>query len=161
MSANMGSGKSSSRGGTDPTAAHIATLLSAQYAKEVEPLRQDFISQLQTALTGDTDAAVRLPVIASAMEASRRAGSQAMQQTDEELARTGLAGTPFGVRTKSETGAQNAYNTSQIVPQFFAMLTQLIPDFVSGQSQAALQALPAIQYSKGDQYKWEAGGGKK
>jgi hypothetical protein len=147
-----GHSKSEQRGGTQEGASQLAMQMANQFFGETGPLRQDFTSLLQNALTGDTATAARLPIVASAMEASRKQGAQAMAGTEEELARTGLAGTPFGENIRSNTRANQEFQTSQIPSQFLGQLLNMIPGYVQGQGQTAMGVLPGLTYQKGDSW---------
>jgi hypothetical protein len=134
----LGGGKGRSRGSqSDPAAATLAKL-GEQFTEETAGIRTGLIDQMQEILTtGGTN----LPIISQAVEGTRRASSKALRGTEEELARTGLSGTPFGERIEAEqrtTGDIAAATTkTDIVKQLFSM----IPNFVLGQSQTALSGL--------------------
>lgn len=84
---------------------------------------------------------IQVPIISQALEAVRRASSQSQQGTQEELARTGLTGTPFGqniLATGKREGNLAAANTQTDIMK---SLYNLIPNFVLGQSQTALSGL--------------------
>lgn len=157
----MYGGGGKTEGGTPDWAQLMAGNMARRFEGESRGLRTDFISQLQQALTPDANAAAQLPIVASAIDASRRAGSQAMEETETELARTGLAGTPFGERIRSGTQADLGFQTSQIPAQFLAALQAMIPNFVLGQSQTAAGLPAAMSYQEGKDWKggFEAQGG--
>lgn len=159
MSGEGFAGGGKTEGGTPDWAQDMAAQMAQRFEGETRGLRTDFISQLQQALTGDTATATRIPIIESAMEASRRSGAQAMEETEGELARTGLAGTPFGERIRSGTRADLGFQTSQIPSQFLLALQQMIPNFVLGQSQTAAGIPGSMQYQEGKNWKTGGGGG--
>lgn len=93
---------------------------------------------LEGLVTGGVGA--RMPIINKAQEATMRAGSQAKQQTREELAQTGQAGTPFGTRAMGET-TREAELASQMVP--IEMVAQFIQQMLGTlMGQPVLAALP-------------------
>jgi hypothetical protein len=84
---------------------------------------------------------VQVPIIAQALEASRRAGSQAQSGTRDELARTGLVGTPFGQSILSQGKRENSMNVANTQTDVMKTLYGMLPNFVLGQSQTALSGL--------------------
>ena len=126
---------SSSGGGSVPNPA--STAIAQQFMGETSDLRTGFIDQLTEALeTGGVGA--RIPIIARAMEGTREAGSKAMTSTAEELARSRLAGTPFGEkimageRRQAEIAPQNT--RTQIIQQMLAQM----PGFLTGTNQTII-----------------------
>ena len=137
--ASAGKGGKGGGGGTTPATDLLMKIAGDTFAMS-KPGLQTSLNALQEMLTtGGMQA--RQPVYGKAVEASQRAGSQAQSQTAEQLARTGLAGTPFGERTMADTAQQSAYQTSQIVPgmmneDYFKTLTMLVPLLTGVQSSS-------------------------
>ena len=135
---SIGGGKSSGSQ-SDPTGAALAKL-ATQFATETSGLRTGLISQLSSAMNGKPTGS-QVPIISQAVESSRQAGSQAMQSTNDELARTGLVGTPYGQGILEQgkiTANQNASNAGTQATQ---ALYNMIPNFVLGTGQSALSGL--------------------
>jgi hypothetical protein len=134
MSAGGGKGSSDT---SSPAADKLAGL-AQQFATETGGLRTGLIDSMNEVLTtgGST-----IPIISAAIEKSKQAASNATQQTEEQLAREGLSGTPFGAQVLAGTrqqGEQAAAQTSQSLAQ---QLFSQIANFVLGQSQSALSGL--------------------
>ena len=121
----------------DPSAQALANLATSMY-NETSPARQGLLSVFQEILSGN---GAKLPFINQAVENSRQAGSTATQQTEEELARAGLSGTPFGARTMASQRTQAAQGVSQTRNDLMMQLFNMIPNFVLGQGQTAFSGL--------------------
>jgi hypothetical protein len=81
--------------------------------KTAKPLFQESAAQQLEALkTGGVGA--RIPMIQRAVEASKAATAGALRGTTDELAATGLAGTPFAASTLAGTRMSGEQATSQI-----------------------------------------------
>lgn len=114
--------------------------IAKQFFGETTPLRQEMIDQFMEALTTGGVGA-RIPIINKALESSRRAESQTMQGTEENLARTNLAGTPFGAMVRSSTEQQGNLATSQIPTNIIAGMLQQIPGFITGTNQVVTSGM--------------------
>lgn len=136
MGVSVGGGKSSGSQ-KDPAATALANI-AQQFAGETTPLRTGLISAFSQILSGQ---GTRLPVVSQAMESSRQAGSKATSDTSNELARMGLAGTPFGERVLSESRSGANQSTSQAGSNAIMQLFSMIPNFTLGQGQTALSGL--------------------
>ena len=135
----MGGGKAPDAGPGETALADIATQLFA----ETSPLRNDLISQFSELLnTGGVGAQV--PIISQALESVKRASATNLEDLDEELARTGLAGTPFGAGIRSEAQTSASIKASQIPTDFARQFLQLIPSFVLGQGQQVVSGLSGV-----------------
>lgn len=138
MGVDVGLGGGKSEGSqTDPAASLLAGI-SQQFAGETEATRTGLISVFNQILQGQGS---RVPVVSQAVESSRQAGAKATQGTETELARTGLLGTPFGARTMADTQQAAAQGVAGTESNFINQLFSMIPNFVLGQSQAALGGL--------------------
>lgn len=114
--------------------------LAKQLFGETEGLRTGINDLFSSILkTGGSQATT--PIISNAVEASQRATSKTLAQTDEELARTGLAGTPFGANTRAGVLQEGNLSTSQIGPQIAMSLLQMIPGYLTGGLQTAFGGL--------------------
>lgn len=132
----IGGGKSSGKQ-TDPTGLALASIAKG-FNKEIGGLRRDLISQLNEVLTTGGS---RLPLFSQAEEQSRLASSNALRQTEGDLYRQGLAGTPFGASIMGQTRQQGEQAVSSTHNAILQQLFNMIPNFVLGQSQAALSGL--------------------
>ena len=99
---------------------------------------------------------VQIPIIAQAQEQQRRAASQAMRGTQEEMARTGLAGTPFGQMIEAQQRQAGAQAVQGVESNIIQQMLSMIPGYTQGQSTAIMGATPGLreQSSKG----WSAQG---
>jgi len=84
---------------------------------------------------------IQVPIIAQAVEATRRAGSTAQRGTEEELARTNLTGTPFGQNILASGRREGELAASNVQTDIMKSLFNMIPNFALGQSQTALSGL--------------------
>ena len=129
-----GGGKGAS--GSSSALAHIANA----FFQQTTPLRHELTSQMEEALkTGGIGA--RIPIITRAVESSKRATSSALRGTGEELARTGLRGTPFGENIMAGTRMEGELRTSQIPTDMVAQFLTQIPNFVLGAANTAITGL--------------------
>jgi len=147
-SVGLGGGKGSSEG-TQSTASPAAIALAniaQQFASETTGVRTGLIQAMQEVLaTGGST----LPIISRAVEQTRRAGSTALQNLDERLALTGLAGTPEGERIRGEQQLESEIVAGQTKQQLAQNIFGMISNFVLGQSQTATSglagAIPGLQ----------------
>lgn len=132
----MGGGGKTGETGSSKDLARLAK----KFSKETKGLRKETISQMFEALTtGGVDA--RIPIINQAVERSKQATSASMRGLDETFAQSGLAGTPFAARAKTETAAQGRQAESQIPTQIVQQILQKIPGFVTGVNQVSVSGL--------------------
>jgi flagellar biosynthesis/type III secretory pathway protein FliH len=95
-------------------------------------------------------------LISKAIESSRREASKSQKQVEEELARGGLSGTPFGISQMANTIRESGFNISQIAPQMqnqmYNQALQMASNFVLGQGNSAISglsgAIPGNQQTK-------------
>ena len=108
--------------------------------------RNAVLSQLTEALTTGGVGA-RIPIIQRAVEASQQATAQGVNQTKEDLARSGINGL-FGRRVLAEQRQAGAQQASQIPA---AMVQQIISQslpFLQASQQGVLGGLQAILQNK-------------
>jgi len=123
--------------------------LAQQFAGETEDLRLETIGQMYEALTtGGVDA--RMPIINQAVERSKQATSASMKELDTSLAQSGLAGTPFGVRAKTETAQRGRQATADVPTQIVQQILQQIPGFVTGTNQTVIQGMTGAASAQAD-----------
>ena len=114
--------------------------IAKTFFKETTPLRKDLTNQfLEALVTGGAGA--RLPIVNKAVESSRRATSNTLRGLDEQLAQSGLAGTPFGVQARTQTEQEGRFATSQIEPNMVLQMLSQIPGFVMGSNQVTVSGL--------------------
>ena len=147
----MGGGK-----GGGGASSHLAHMAQAFFT-ESTPARQELLKQFEEVLTTGGVGA-RQPIIRKAVEGSKRATSTSLQALEGDLARTGLAGTPFGENIRAGTRREGEFATSQIAPNMAMQLMQMIPNFLLGQSNVAVsglgQAASAQQQRAGTGPEW-------
>ena len=93
---------------------------------------------------------VQLPMIAQAQEQQRRATSQAMTQTEGQLAQRGMVGTPFGENILATMGQQGRQAVAGVEQNFLQQFLQMIPGMITGNIQSIMGALPGTR--KTDQF---------
>lgn len=138
MSGAYGGSKSETQGMNQGFYNVLAGMIT-QLFEETTGLRSDLIGQMEAALRGETGGGM-VPVISSAVESARQAASRTERATTEELARTGLSGTPFGASILGQTRAQGEQAATQTETNILQQLIAGVPNFVLGQGQTALSA---------------------
>jgi hypothetical protein len=138
MSGSSSKGRSETAGMGEDFYGQLAAMVT-QLFKETTPLRQDLIGQMEAALRGETEGGM-IPVISRAVESARQAASRTEQATTDELARTGLSGTPFGASILGQTRAQGEQAATQTETNILQQLIAGVPNFVLGQGQTAMGA---------------------
>ncbi len=145
-----GGGKSKS-GGEMPKA--MQRIISEGW-EEQRALRGSLIDTFEAILTGGQTAAT-VPIIGQAQEAQRRATSQAVGQTEEQLALKGLVGTPFGeqiLATQRQAGAQAVAGIPADITQWFL---QMIPGYTQGSAQSIMGSLPGTRETQAKSKSWQ------
>lgn len=93
-----------------------------------------------------------VPLISKSVEATRRASSKTLAGTEEELAKKGMAGTPFGEMVRSQTALEGNIAAGQTQQSLAQAIFSMIPQFIMGQTQSALGglagAIPGLQTTK-------------
>jgi len=128
-----------------PAATTLANLAES-FAGETTGIRTGLIDAMQEVLqTGGSS----IPIISRAVESTRQAGSDALKGINEQLALSGLAGTPEGESIRSKTMQQGEIAAGQTEQSLANAIFQMIPNLVLGQAQAATQglagAIPGMQ----------------
>lgn len=123
----------------DPSLAPAAQDILGTATPAFESFMSIMSNILQTGEAGTVGPQV--PIIQRSVEASRRAGSQAQRGTTEELARTGLAGTPFGETIRAGGEREAAFQTSQIAPNMMMQFMGMLPNFLSSILQTGIGGL--------------------
>jgi len=128
--------------------------MAKRFEEETRASRQGLAGMFEEIIkTGGSQATT--PIISNAVESSQRAGSKTLQQVDENLARSGLAGTPFGAMTRANALQESEYNTSQIGPSMAMKILQMIPNYVLGQGQTAMSGLGTAETNRTNMYNQE------
>jgi len=118
-------------GGGDNKSADLLQHLSVQREMLMRPQLTEALGMLQSLFTtGGTQP--RQGVVQSAMDRSMRAGTQAREKTSEDLARTGIAGTPFGQDIMSQFDLTQYLELADLITQlresdYWGHLQLLIP----------------------------------
>jgi len=137
----VGGGKDGGGGGS---ADNLLTSTVADIYQTGKPNFVELNRQLNEALTtGGVNA--RIPLITAAQAQSRDATARALLGTEQQLARTGLARTPYGASTLAQTRLAGEQATqmipSQVASQIIGMGPQValgpLAPAVSGMGQAA------------------------
>lgn len=135
MSGAYGGSKSETAGMSEEFYDWLGAVAGELY-EEITPLRRNFISTLEGALRGEAEGGM-VPVVAQAVESAKQASSRTERGTAEELARTGLSGTPFGASILSQTRAQGEQAGSMAETNILQQLINAIPNFTLGLGQTA------------------------
>jgi len=129
MGGGGGKGSQKATGGMPPELIQMIQ----RFETETRGLRGELIGEMTGALTGAGRPRVAMPMIGQMESASRRATSKALTETGTELARTGLAGTPFGERVMAETRQTGAQQLGAIAPtqmqRYIDMILQAAPSY--------------------------------
>ena len=141
-SGSLGLGKGSGSGNTtqttDSAAANTLVALAQKFESETRGSRTGLLSAMEEVLaTGGSN----VPLIARAVETSRRAGSVALKDTDERLALTGLAGTPEGESIRSGTRLESEINAGNTKESLARGIFDMISNFTLGQAQTSTSGL--------------------
>ena len=115
-----------SKGTSSMTASSPFSPLIAKFAKSFLPSAKAFGQQETEALkTGGVNA--QIPIINRAVDASRGAESSANQDTQQALARAGLADTSFGAQILGNQKMQGAQNTAAIPGNIAGQFISAVP----------------------------------
>lgn len=132
----MGGGKGSSK--TSSYAADTLANLATAFSEETSDVRSGLVNAMENVLTtGGTN----LPIISRSVEASRQAGSKALEGVTERLAQAGLSGTPEGESIRAKTAMRGDISAGQTGQQLAQGIFNAIPNFILGQQQAAFSGL--------------------
>jgi len=146
MSAGVSAGGGKGESKTSSKAAKILARLAEQFSTETGGIRTDLIDAMQEVLTTGGSS---VPIISSAVDASRSASSRALQQTEESLATSGLAGTPFGETILAGERGEGERSVAATQEGLAQNIFGMISNFVLGQGQTALSglagAIPGMQ----------------
>lgn len=138
MSAGISAGKGEGKSKTTSPAASTLARLAEQFAGETKGARTGLLDAMQEVLaTGGSS----VPIISSAVDASRSASSRALQQTEESLATSGLAGTPFGENILAGQRGEGERSVAATQEGLAQNIFNMISNFVLGQGQTALSGL--------------------
>lgn len=121
----MGGGKKENASQVDDLGSYARLLFN-----ETAGLRQEFTDQgLEALQTGGINA--KIPIIARALEASRGAMSRSRQTTHDSLARSNLAGTPFGQSILAQQEITGNQQIADIPTQYASNFVSLLPQYIS------------------------------
>ncbi len=129
----MGGGKKENSPQTD----HLGQMARALF-NQTAGLRSEYLKQSEEALkTGGINA--QIPIIARALEHSRQAQSQSRQTTTDNLARTGLAGTPFGQSILAQQEMTGNQQIADIPTNYAQHFISQIPAFITSMTGQGMQ----------------------
>lgn len=135
------------QGKTSTSASKAGEGFARELQTQTRPLRQELFDQLLEGLqTGGVGA--QIPIIQRATEASATAGSNSIEQLDEQLALSGLAGTPFGQRTRAESQRLSEANTAAVPTNIIQQFLGQAPQLILGSGQQATQGFAAAGSSQ-------------
>lgn len=110
--------------GPDTEASNTQSGISQDLFKTAKPLTTGLFNQMLEALqTGGINA--RIPIIQRAVDTQKSKTSAALSTIDESLGQSGLAGTPYGQRVRSEAVTEGASKEADIP-------TNSVLDFLKG-----------------------------
>jgi len=138
MSGGLGLGGGKSTETRESSAANTLSALAREFAGETGGVRRGLIDAMQEVLSSGGST---IPIISQAVDSSRQASSRALSETEQKLAQSDLAGTPFGeniIATQRGEGERAAASTKE---SFAQNIFNMISNFVLGQSQTALGGL--------------------
>ncbi len=138
MSAGVSAGGGKDESKTSSKAAKMLARLATQFAEETEGARTGLLDAMQEVLTTGGSS---IPIISSAVDASRSASSRALQQSEESLATSGLAGTPFGENILAGQRGEGERSVAATQEGLAQNIFSMISNFVLGQGQTALSGL--------------------
>ena len=125
---------------TGVTGAEVMPFFEEQIEPGLDPVQTQLFSQISEALrTGGVGA--QIPIIQQAVSQSQAALGTSLQQSGDELARSGLAGTPFAARALGEQRRAGAQQIAGIPTQGAQQLIGQAPQIVTGLLQALLGSL--------------------
>lgn len=156
--------------GYEPIMSNVAGLPTNDYGTFVDPtLQANRQTQVGSkpiyATTTKQGTSPAVPIISRAVEQSRRASSKALADTDAELAKQNLAGTPFGAMIKANQRREGNIAAGQTQQSLAQAIFNMIPNFLLGQGQTALSglagAIPGMNTTKakGQTFGWGTSGG--
>jgi len=146
----IGGGKGSSSGSTSSPSAIALTKMAQKFEGETEGIRTGLVDVMQEVLsTGGSS----LPLISRSVEQTRQAGSEALKSTGDQLALSGLAGTPEGEQIRAGVSRESEIAAGQTEQALAQMVFQMIPNLVLGQAQTAsgglTGAIPGLNKTTG------------
>lgn len=122
----------------NPKSNEALAKLAEAFAQETAGARQGLLQAMEEVLsTGGST----IPIINRSIEASHQASSNALKSTDEDLARTGLAGTPFGENIRAGQKQQGQMSAAMEGEKLAQAIFQMIPNLILGQGQSAMSGL--------------------
>lgn len=107
---------------------------------DMAPANDQIMQQFLAMLTSGQTPTASSPMLQGVLNSSKAASAQANKQTEQSVAKSGLAGTPFGELVKAQTyqtGAQQNVDATtgamnQIMQQFMQYLANMQGGAVSG-----------------------------
>jgi hypothetical protein len=113
----------------------------------VQGVSSGYGGMLESALKGQGSAG-NIPIIQQAVERSKQATSQTLAGTSDDLARSGLAGTPFGQAIMAQTQQQGNQAAARTETDLLSQLIAQVPAFLA-QNAGVINALTGIQGPSG------------
>lgn len=117
--------------------------ISAKMMKAFLPSQMTMGSQLNSLLNTGSPVGSMIPIISNAVEQSRSAASRSMRGTEENLARQGLSGTPFGANIMAGTRLKGEQGTANIATNALMTLMQAFMGAGQQSMQTGTQGMSA------------------
>jgi hypothetical protein len=124
-------GKSS--GSTSSGFGDVLASIAGQINHETDPVRRQYLNQLQQVLGGNQFTTSTIPLIQSGVQAARSAAGSSLQQSQAALAQSGAAQSPFAAAIQSMIGQQGN--------QAIASVPQNVAANYEGQVGGAVQGI--------------------
>lgn len=145
MGGIIGGGKA--RGGSESGQDVLPFLQQSGTLQDFVPVQNEFFTQVGEALrTGGVGA--QLPMVSRSVEESRSALTRSLAQTEDDLARTGLARTPFGANVLAQTRQSGEQAVARIPTDFANQLITQTPQLIQGTLGAVLGSLASVGRSR-------------
>ena len=150
MSGGVGGAKGSEKGSVSSPGAGSLMEWAEQLMNESSGARGGLLEAMQEIfLTGGSS----LPIISGAVEQSRKASSRALEETDRNLATSGLAGTPHGEEIRVNQMQEGEQAGTKIQEQLVKSILTMVPGFIGNQTQTAMggfaNSIPGMQSTSG------------
>lgn len=123
---------------SSPIASMLLDLGKRFTSGQSEDVRSGLLTAMQEVLsTGGSN----IPIISRTIDASRSASSRALMETEQDLAQSGLAGTPFGENILATQRQKGEVGAAQVGESLAQNIFNMISQFILGQGQLGVGAL--------------------
>jgi hypothetical protein len=108
--------------------------------KETRGLRKEFTGQLEQLLKTGKPGGAQVPIIARALESTKRAGGRAMRGTSEQLESSGITG-PFAQAILASQRGEQSFREGQIPVNIMQQMLAMIPGYLGQTGQTTTGGL--------------------